>query len=129
MPEGMTQEDMYVENRQLDVTKVLAELEARAAQWKAAGRPIDCDIMVGLPYESNLNMQFMALQNKVATGGGVDSQGFGALAIMTEAAQGAGGGCKCDMSAAAPGGSHVLLLIGMAASSLAGIVAVRRRKK
>lgn len=124
LPEGMKEEDLYIENMQMDLNLVLEELERRKGdpRYKNA-----CEMLHGLTYENYVNQGYTIAQNSLVADQGTYSQKVASIATFAEQARGTG--CSCNMSAAAPSVSNFVLLFGMAATGLGSIIAVRRRRK
>ncbi len=130
VPEGMRIEDFYIENRLFDLVKAVQHVKDQITIKEAAGQPVDCSVMLGIPWEENQNYQYVVVQNKLETANnaGTLAEGMGFLSIPSGLGYGAGG-CRCDMAAALPTASQFALYIGIAATGLGSIVALRRRKR
>jgi hypothetical protein len=145
---GEKEEDLWIENRTLDMEEVMSIVEERVAQCKAGAGPCDCSMLLGLPWEENLNYQYLFVQDTVkaehqagmtktagvakTTGISLDSTALGVGHVARIGGVGRGGGgmhCDCNLHSVMPPVSHLALWLGMGLSGMAGIVAVRRRRK
>lgn len=124
LPEGMKEEELYIENRQRSMKLVMDEIEQRMAsgQYKNV-----CEVMWDLDYDDFANQQYTVAQGQLESAK-VLSQKFAVQGVTLEQAQGMTG-CNCNMSAAVPSASHLILIFGMAATGLGSILAVRKRKR
>ena len=119
----------------MDPREVLARLATVAAEWKEAGRKIDCGIvsgLTGLQYAPNMRSTYLVASDtinaKTGKAGPLRTKAFGVFAVRTESAFG-GKGTGCSLTAAQAHAPQLGMIGGFLVASLVGIGIVRRRKK
>jgi hypothetical protein len=129
-------EDLWIENRMLDFGEVMKDVDYDVAQCKAGTGPCDCSMLLNKNWEKNLYYQYLFVQDTVQKTGGAgtavpEALGVAHISFIGGVGRGGGGvGCgHCSLNSVIPPMSHLALWLGMGLSGLAGIIAVRRRKR
>ena len=121
-----------------DPQVVLDRLKEVVAEWKEAGKPIDCTItaaLTGLPTSPPTRTTMMVASGAIdlATGreGPVQNLSFGVFSIPPYKIAGKTdlAGLGCSLSAVQAHVPQLGVILGTVLGSLAGILIVRRRKK
>jgi len=130
--EGGVKDDprFYIENRLLAPEELIKSLKGTFSTPLAENEDV-CKLLLNQPWDDINKYEFTFVQDKLSTTDvtGDEDVKSGAFFFMpTGAAQGAGG-CRCDIGAIAPAASQLALMLGFAATGLAGVIVVRRRRK